>query len=84
MHVAVPDVAIAHHPGHGARQPLSHHSDADREVKSCHVRLSPQSPVVEDTQGQGDVVFVAVAILEQRLCDPLPELPDLSLRSKRD
>ena len=49
MHVAISNVAITHHPGHLTSQPLPHDSDA----------------VIEHTQGQGDVVFVTVAILQK-------------------
>ena len=49
VHVAISNVAIAHHPGHLISQPLPHDSDA----------------VIEHAQGQRNVVFVAIAILQK-------------------
>ena len=63
MHVAVTNVTVSHHPGHLTAQPFPHHGDG----------------VVEDGEGEGDVVLVAVSILQQSLRDPLPELPYLRL-----
>merc|ERR550517_1220636 len=63
MHVAVTNVTVSHHPGHLTAQPFPHHGDG----------------VVEDGEGEGDVVLVAVSILQQSLRDPLSELPYLRL-----
>ena len=47
MHVAVTNVTVSHHPGHLTTQPFPHHGDG----------------VVEDGEGEGDVVLEAVTVL---------------------